>query len=76
MCRLCGNKEETVNHIVNECALIEGDGMVTDVFSLLQKDIETVVVRVKRFLKIAKEKKEAEEKEGEGIETGNLLNQV
>ena len=20
MCRLCGNKEETVNHIVNECA--------------------------------------------------------
>ena len=59
--------EETVNHIVNECALIERDAAVTDVFSLLQKDIETVVDRVKRFLKIAKEKKEAEEeKEEEG----------
>ena len=76
MCRLCGNKEETVDHIVNECSLIERDVTVTDVFSLLQKDIETVVDRVKRFLKIAKEKKEAEEKEGEGIETENLLNQV
>jgi uncharacterized protein YlzI (FlbEa/FlbD family) len=55
LCRLCGRGDESVDHIVNNCEMIPRTDIVADVFSLVREDVETVVSRVKTFVKLLDE---------------------
>ena len=48
-CRACGDHEETVDHIVNQCKTIERDGEVHDVESDDVDTIRAIVQRLKAF---------------------------
>ena len=56
MCRLCHNDEESIDHIVNKCEAITRTCNIPDVYSIEKDVVETVVKRVKEFIKFAEEK--------------------
>jgi hypothetical protein len=51
MCRLCGEEEETIIHILNKCKNIEKSKTIDDVYSLLHEDVQMIVIRTKEFMK-------------------------
>ena len=56
LCRLCGNEEETLDHIVNECPNISRNCQVKDILSGQKEEIADVLSRVKEFNRLADEK--------------------
>ena len=56
LCRLCGNEEETLDHIVNECPSISRNCQVKDILSGQKEEIADVLSRVKEFNRLADEK--------------------
>ena len=58
LCRLCGEEDETIGHIVNSCSMITRNDHVTDCYSVLKDDITRVLFRVKEFQRICEEKED------------------
>ena len=57
MCRLCGEEEETIIHILNKCKNIEKSKTIDDVYSLLHEDVQEIVIRTKKFMKKSRQPK-------------------
>ena len=57
-CRLCGLGDETIEHIVNECDELPLTVTVEDVYSVERESVETVLSKVKDFIKLSEEREE------------------
>ena len=52
LCRLCGEAEETMDHVINNCTMLPvADGHI-DISSLHKDDVVTILARVKTFQKL------------------------
>ena len=53
LCRLCGNEEETLEHIVNDCQHVSRSCHMENIQSVVKDDVVEVVSRVKKFNNLA-----------------------
>ena len=63
ICRLCGDADETVEHIVNQCKDIPRSRTVGNIFTDRKDDVEVVVSRVKDFIKISEDREKKDDTE-------------
>ena len=65
LCRLCGESEETVDHIVNHCKNIPRSDLVENIYSIEKDSVDVIVARMRDFVNLSAEQEKEEEKEKE-----------
>ena len=63
LCRLCGEADETIEHIVNQCKDVRRSYHVENIFTDQKDEVEVVVSRVRDFIKISEEREEKDDAE-------------
>ena len=57
LCRLCGGADETLEHIVNQCGMVNRCYEIEDIFSVDKDNVLEVVSRLKEFQKSSEDSK-------------------
>ena len=51
LCRLCGGADETLEHIINQCDMVNRSNIIEDIFSVKKDSAMEVISRLKHFQK-------------------------